>query len=195
MFKKPIILILFLIAASASLVQAQNKGTGFGIKAGLNYNTTGKYFKDAGTIWDDPGASSGYHIGGFFKMGNYDAFLRPELLFTRTKFDVGNDIAKVSRLDAPVLVGFHFFEVITVMGGPSFHYTLSDNYSQTIEGIENDPLRFGFQLGLGISVGPVGLDLRYEKEFNDQQINLERIVFGTENFKSEQLVLGLSFQF
>ncbi len=187
--------LLFILLASAKEALGQNKGAGFGIKAGLNYNTSGKYFQDAGNIWDDPGSSSGYHFGGFYKFGNYDLFLRPELLFTHTKFDSGNGIAKLSRLDAPVLVGLQFFEIISVIGGPSFHYTLSDNFSQQLEGVDNNPLRFGYQFGLGLNIGPVGLDLRYEKEFNDQKINVDRIIRGTNDFKSEQVILGLSFQF
>ncbi|MDN3205793.1 outer membrane beta-barrel protein [Algoriphagus sediminis] len=189
------VFLLLLTVAAFNPLMAQKKGAGFGVKAGMNYNTSGKYFKDAGNIWDDPGASSGYHFGGFYKFGNYDLFLRPELLFTNTKFDTGNDIAKISRLDAPVMVGLHMFEIFSVFGGPSFHYTLSDNYSSKIEGIDNNPLRFGYQFGLGLNIGPVGLDLRYEKEFNDQRINFDRIFRGTNDFKSEQVILGLSFQF
>ncbi|MHA7129939.1 outer membrane protein [Algoriphagus namhaensis] len=186
-------LLIFLFAST--LAFGQNKGAGFGVKGGLNYNTSGKYFQDAESIWKNPGASSGYHFGAFYKFGNYDLYLRPELLFTQTKFDTGNGTAELSRIDAPVMIGLHFFEIISVMAGPSFHFTLSDNYTSTIEGTANDPLRFGYQFGLGLNVGPIGLDLRYEREFNDQKINFDRVFGGTTDFKSQQVILGLSFQF
>lgn len=192
---KKILLILFLISGVFTLTQAQNKGAGFGIKGGLNYNTSGKYFQDAESIWKNPGASSGYHLGAFYKFGNYDLFLRPELLFTQSQFDTGNGTAELSRLDAPVMVGLHFFEIISVLAGPSFHYTLSDNFSSQIEGVSNDPLRMGYQFGLGLNIGPIGLDLRYEREFNDQKINFDRVFGGTTDFKSEQVILSLAFQF
>jgi hypothetical protein len=181
----------FLLSYNAS---AQHKGAGFGVKGGLNYNTSGKYFQDAKSIWENPGASTGYHAGVFYKFGGYDLYLRPELIFTDTKFDSGLGKVAIQRLDAPVMVGMHLFKVASIMAGPSFHYTLSDNFSNLLEE-NNDRLRFGYQFGLGLNFGPVGLDLRYEREFNDQKISFDRVISGSKDFKSEQVVLGLSFQF
>lgn len=174
---------------------AQHKGSGFGVKAGLNYNTSGKYFQDAETIWKNPGATMGYHAGVFYKLGGYDLFLRPELIYTQTKLETGLGEIKSQRLDAPVLAGIHLFKVVSILGGPSFHYTLDDNFSAMLEGESNERLRFGYQFGLGLNLGPVGLDLRYEREFNDQKISFDRVIQGGTDFKSEQVILGLSFQF
>jgi len=38
------------------------------------------------------------------------------------------------------------------------------------------------------------LDLRYEREFNDQRINLDRILGADKSFRSEQIVLALSLR-
>ncbi len=189
-----ILLFLFIWVGFGSVTLAQHKGGGFGIKGGLNYNTSGKYFKDAESIWKNPSASTGYHVGVFYKFGGYDLYLRPELLYTQTKFDSGLGEVNSQRLDAPVLVGMHLFKIASIMAGPSFHYTLSDNFSDLSQ-IENDRLRFGYQFGLGLNLGPVGLDLRYEREFNDQRISFDRVFAGGTDFKSEQVILGLSFQF
>lgn len=189
-----LLLTLFLFVSFAHFASAQHKGGGFGIKGGLNYNTSGKYFKDAESIWKNPGASTGYHAGVFYKFGGYDLYLRPELVYTQTKFDSGLGEVNIQRLDAPVLVGIHLFKVASIMGGPSFHYTLSDNFSSLVVE-KNDRLRLGYQFGLGLNLGPVGLDLRYEREFNDQHISFDRVISGGNDFKSEQLILGLSFQF
>jgi opacity protein-like surface antigen len=189
-----LLLTLFLFVSFTHFAAAQHKGGGFGIKGGLNYNTSGKYFKDAESIWKNPGASTGYHAGVFYKFGGYDLYLRPELIYTQTKFDSGLGEVNIQRLDAPVLVGMHLFKVASIMAGPSFHYTLSDNFSSRLVE-KNDRLRFGYQFGLGLNFGPVGLDLRYEREFNDQNISFDRVISGGSDFKSEQVILGLSFQF
>lgn len=175
-------------------VFGQNKGPGFGLKGGLNYTTSGKYFKDAETIWKNPGASSGYHVGAFYKIGNYDLFLRPEIVYSNTKFETGLGTVKLQRLDAPVLVGMNFFKFISLVGGPSFHYSLQDNYAEIFENSPDKRLFLGYQFGLGFNVGPVGLDLRYERVFNDQKLTLDQFLKRKDNFRTEQIILGLSFQ-
>jgi len=189
-----IFLLFFLLSFSSQIVVAQHKGGGFGVKGGMNYNTSGKYFKDAESIWKNPGASTGYHLGVFYKFGGYDLYLRPELIYTDTKFDSGLGTVNLQRIDAPVLLGIHLFKIASIMAGPSFHYTLSDNFSKVLDA-KNERLRLGYQFGLGLNLGPVGLDLRYEREFNDQRISFDRVISGGTDFKSEQVILGLSFQF
>lgn len=184
--------IVFLFAIEGN---AQRKGSGLGIKAGMNYNTSGKYFKDAGSIWDDPGASTGYQVGAFYKLASYDIFLRPELLYTHSKFESGLGQVKYNRLDAPVMVGFHLFKVFSIVGGPSFHYSLNEEYPEVLEIESAQKIDFGYQFGLGLNVGPVGLDLRYERVFNDQKLTLDRVLKREDSFKSEQVILALSFQF
>ncbi|SFB59005.1 outer membrane beta-barrel protein [Algoriphagus aquimarinus] len=174
---------------------AQRKGSGFGIKAGMNYNTSGKYFKDAGSIWNDPGASIGYQVGTFYKLASYDIFLRPELLYTHSKFESGLGQVKYDRLDAPIMAGFHMFKVLSIVGGPSFHYSLNEEFPEVLEIESGKKIDFGYQFGLGLNVGPVGLDLRYERVFNDQKLTLDRVLKREDSFKSEQVVLALSFQF
>jgi hypothetical protein len=70
----------------------------------LKYSTSGKYFKDAESIWKNLGASIGYHAVVFFKLGGYDHYLRPELIYTQTKFDFGLGEVSFQRIDTPVLV-------------------------------------------------------------------------------------------
>lgn len=176
-------------------VNAQHKGSGFGLKGGVSYNTSGKYFKDAGSIWQDPGSSTGYQIGAFYKLASYDIFLRPELVYSHTKFDAGLGEIKASRLDAPVMVGMHLFKIFSIVGGPSFHYILDDNYDDFFDTPSEKDILFGYQFGLGLNIGPVGLDLRYERVLNDQKLNFDQVIKRNDDFRSEQVVLGLSFQF
>ncbi|MEB2781816.1 hypothetical protein U3A58_15570 [Algoriphagus sp. C2-6-M1] len=134
---------IFLFAVKGN---AQHKGSGFGLKGGLSYNTSGKYFKDAGSIWKDPGSSAGYQLGAFYKLASYDIFLRPELIYTHTKFDSGLGEIKANRLDAPLMVGIHLFKIVSIVGGPSFHYILKDNYEGILSSASDKDQLFGYQL-------------------------------------------------
>jgi hypothetical protein len=47
-------------------------------------------------------------------------------------------------------------------------------------------------LGLGVNLGPVGLDLRFERELNERKYSFENVL-GDKDYKNQQLILGLSF--
>jgi hypothetical protein len=70
----------------------------------LKYNTSGKCFKDAESIWNNLGASLGYHAGVFNKFGGSDLYINPELIYTQTKFDFGLVEVSIQRIEAPVFV-------------------------------------------------------------------------------------------
>lgn len=183
----PILMIFVLVMESHA-----QQGSGFGFKGGLNYNTSGKYFKDAGEIFAKPGENMGYHLGIFFQLSSYDISLRPEMIYTQTKFESALGTVEYQKVDLPVLVKMRFFRVISFQIGPSLHYTLQEKFSIPENFEESDPFGFGFQMGLGVNVGPVGLDLRFERELNERKYTFDNVL-GKKDFKSQQLVLGLSF--
>ncbi len=184
----PVFLLIFLVS-TASFAQ---QGSGFGVKGGLNYNTSGKYFKDAGTIITQPGQNMGYHMGIFFQITSYDIALRPELIYTNTSFTSSLGTVDYQKVDLPVLVKMRFFKVISFQIGPSVHYTFKEEFSIPENFEPADPFGLGFQMGLGVNIGPVGLDLRFERELNERKYTFENVL-GKEDFKSQQLILGLSF--
>lgn len=183
----------FLCFLSFVFLGVAQQGNGFGIKGGLNYNTSGKYFKDAGEIFIKPGDNVGYHVGVFYQFTSYDIALRPELIFTQNQFESDLGSVQYQRLDLPVLVKMRFFKIIGFSIGPSLHYTLDEKIPQPEQFVPSDPLALGFQMGLGVNFGPVGLDLRFERELNDLKYSVNN-VFGKEDYKRQQLILGLSFK-
>jgi len=182
-------LIAFFFSANAF----GQKGTGFGFKGGLNYNTTGNYFKDANLILDDPGANRGFHAGVFYQLGALGMMLRPELIYTQTQFETDLGNVKYKKIDVPILFRKSFLQIIGLSFGPSFHYTLDEKFSIPSNFKETSAIGLGFQAGLGINLGPIGLDLRFERELNDREYSLSNVL-GKKDFKSQQLILGLSFK-
>ncbi|WP_240485988.1 outer membrane beta-barrel protein [Anditalea andensis] len=174
-------------------LMAQSKG-GYGLKAGLNYNSNGNFFREAGMVYGDPLNNLGFHVGAFGKLNLGPIYLRPELVYGQMKTLVDGDKYLTQRMDAPLLVGLNLFgSLISVFAGPSFHYTLRDdltgfNYSPDVK-------RFnaGYHAGVGLNLGRIGLDLRYEREFRGQSVNFEKVVNGGE-LKYQQLLLGLSIR-
>lgn len=186
-----LVLILLLFFSSRSITHAQ-QGTGFGFKGGLNYNTSGKYFKDAGQIFTKPGENMGYHLGIFLQLSSFDIALRPELVYTKSQFETNLGSVDFQRVDMPILVKMKLFQVIGFSIGPSLHYTFDEKFSIPENFEKTDPFGLGFQLGLGVNLGPVGLDLRFERELKERKYTFENVL-GNEDYKNQQLILGLSF--
>lgn len=187
--KSTVLILTFLVFSQ--MVYAQS-GSGFGIKGGLNYNSNGKYFKDAETIWGNPMNNLGYHLGFFGKVNAGPIFLRPELNYTQLQSEINNSILKTQRLDAPVLVGINLLgSLLNVFAGPSFHYHIEDQLMAN----DYDKFNAGYQFGIGLNLGRAGLDLRYERVLNGQTVNIDNVFTGQGDFRFQQLMLGLSFRF
>lgn len=170
---------------------AQTQG-GVGLKGGLNYNSAGNYFKDAGLVWGNPFNNMGFHVGTFAKINLGPLFLRPELVFTQINSDINQNTFKTQRLDVPALVGVNLLgSLVSVFAGPSFHYYMVDELRE----FDFEKFDRGYQFGVGVNLRSVGLDLRYERVVNNQTIQIEDIISGNGDFKSQQIILGLSFKF
>ena len=175
-------------------VMAQTKG-GFGAKAGLNYNSNGQYFKEAKMAFGDPLDNMGFHAGFFGKLKLGPFFVRPELMYSQMKTELDGASNLTQRLDAPILAGIGLLgSLVTVFAGPSFHYTLRDDLSDyRING--HNRFNSGYQIGAGLNLGRIGLDLRYERELIGEEVNLERVMSNDGGFRFQQLILGLSYRF
>lgn len=167
---------------------------GFGIKAGLNYNTNGDYFESISSNAQHPDRNVGYHFGIFGKIGD-QIYFRPELIYTSTKSDYDADSFEMQKLDAPLLVGIKVLGPISVFGGPSFQYILDSEFGGiSINNIEND-FSVGFNFGIGLNLKKVGVDLRYERGFSNNEVNfLSNNGIGTSRLdtRPNQLILSIA---
>lgn len=190
--KKTVLLILFLVS-TLSYTYAQS-ATGFGLKGGLNYNANGDYFESIGDNAQNPDRNIGYHIGVFGKIGN-QIYFKPELVYTSTKSEYDDGNFKMQKLDAPLLVGIKVIGPLSVFGGPSLQYILDSEFDGiSMDDVEND-LTVGLNFGIGLNFNKVGIDLRYERGFSENEatfIGNNGIGTGRLDTRPDQLILSLS---
>ena len=179
----------------------------FGIKGGLNYGSTG----ELSGITDRPingDNNVGYHLGLLGHLEFAGIFIQPELVYTRltTEYGVrsiGGSSADYafSKLDIPLLVGLEILGPLNVKAGPSFQVVLNNDLDDgNIEDPENT-FTVGYQLGVGVTLGKLGLDLRYEGAFQDNDANsiVTASDVSAEGFtidsRPSQWILSLSYAF
>ena len=173
--------LLFAAFALISLTAFSQTDSGFGIKAGLNYNQNGDLnFRQVQTAGEDLIAGSdgkvGFHVGIFGKLDLPKIYLKPELVFTSTKssydIDGGTKDYDISKLDLPVLLGYKII-------GP-LHITV------------------GAHFGVGVNLGNIGLDVRYERGFteNEAEIIGDNVanIEGRVDSRPSQIIFGLSLK-
>jgi len=190
---KHLFFILIIAIAIPSTTMAQT-AQGIGLKAGLNYNANGDYFESINNNSKNPERNVGYHIGVFGKIGD-QIYFRPELVYTSTKSDYDDDTFSMQKLDAPLLVGIKVLGPISVFGGPSLQYILDSEFDGiNINNVEDD-FSVGLNFGIGFNFNTIGIELRYERGFSDNEatfldnnsVNINRL-----DTRPDQLILSLS---
>jgi hypothetical protein len=185
------------LAAFSAITYAQTDSN-FGVKAGLNYNANGDYFESASAAARNPDRNVGYHIGFFGQIGS-SVYLRPELVYTSTTSDYDNEDFKMQKLDLPLLLGTRVIGPLHVFAGPAFQYILDTEYDGiTISDVKND-FTVGLNIGAGINLGKLGVDLRYERGFSDNEarfINTNLTTVGESRIdtRPDQLILSFSLK-
>ena len=170
--KKYVMLLMFCIP-SAAMAQ-----TGFGVKGGLNYADNGEMtYTDVTSAGQDilEGGKSkmGYHLGVFYQANLLGFFLRPELVYTTTKssyqFNQEEADYNVSKIDLPILVGTKVFGPLKLFAGPSLQYIVDNDFEGFELGDVKEEFTIGAQLGAGIQLGKIGLDVRYERALKENE--------------------------
>ena len=166
--------------------------SGLGILAGLNFASTGALVDETTSISENPSRNVGYHLGLFGKADFGLLYLRPELKYTHTKSEYTRATLIVDKLDAPLLVGLDLHRHLSVFAGPSLQYVLdTDLEDVTIEDVQND-FTVGIQIGIGLNIENLGVDLRYERGLNENEANLTGFVQSRIDTRADQIILGFS---
>ncbi|WP_124980876.1 porin family protein [Nonlabens xiamenensis] len=191
-------LLIIALLAVGGLATAQTE-SGFGITAGPNYGSTGDLKQDGRTILDDPDDKLGYHVGLFVKADLGRVYFRPELLYTNLNSEYDGRAFDVHKLDAPILVGIDVVGPLHVFAGPSLQYIIETE----LENVEVDDVMedftVGAQFGVGVNFGNLGIDLRYERGFTENEVSfIDENVLSSDRFsidtRPEQIILGISLK-
>lgn len=169
---KKLLLLSFLIAISATTF-AQLPSFNLGVKAGMNVSS----LKADNVLGEEN--RLGYQIGAWARVGGMGLYVQPEAYLASKggKFHIplisGNssDDAKVkfTTLDVPVLVGYKFGTNrlnVRMMAGPMISFVLDKsvkgNFQQVTDISNYKNQTWAAQMGAGVDLGPLSVDLRYE---------------------------------
>lgn len=209
---KKIYLILIITLGFFQISSAQ---VDFGIKGGINYNSDSFQNVKDDIIKENGDGRTGYHAGIWLKVElPLDFYFRPEIVYT----DLGTEITYLAansqtlnsstavttdfdfqKIDVPVLFGKNLFNLVNVFVGPSFQYIIDSDFSfDNLEKDEIDNFTVGIQLGTGVEFGPIGIDVRWERGFNDTETRfLDKSTNTNVEFDTRvnQIIVGLSLKF
>lgn len=204
--KKKLLIFCFIFGA-IQLSQAQ---LDFGIKAGINYNSDS--FQDVKEdLYEGAESKTGFHAGVWTRV-NFPIigmYIRPELVYTALKSEINPKPANENqgiasydfqKIDIPVLIGKRFLKVVHAFVGPSFQYIIGSDFSikDITEELKTDANGFtvGVQLGAGIEIKNIGLDVRWERAFSDVESKyISKGIDREFDTRVNQIVIGLSYKF
>lgn len=152
-------------------------------------------------------ASFGFHAGLFTRFSFTSLYIQPEVLFTSNggeiEFDdaVGSQIVEYNynKLDIPVMFGFKFAKFFRLQAGPVASLLLKADAKEggVTEDVKNNyrNATVGYQAGLGLDIGSLILDLKYEgnlSKFSDD-ITVGGNTFETD-IRNNQWLLTLGYK-
>lgn len=196
--------ILLILCLAFGLSQTTNAQLNFGIKGGVNYNNNGDVtFSSAGNdVVNGAKSKSGFHAGLWFrgKIPLLGLYLRPEIVYTQVKSEYlykgTNTDYDFKKLDVPVLVGTKFLGIANAFIGPSFQYIIDDNFTfSDLSTDEFDKFSVGMQMGFGVELGALGVDVRWERGFSDSEaIFVDNTTNVTIDNRTNQIIFGVSIR-
>lgn len=172
-------LLLLLALSISTLAIGQSK---FGLKAGLS-TPSGEFGSftvnhvDTTFMVALKDAKYGVHGGVWFRFGD-KFFVQPEVYFNSNRSDYELDggifqnavrSEKYQYLDVPVIFGARIGP-LSLQAGPVGHYFIKSTSDLTdFAAYEQmfDEFTFSYQVGGGLDFGKVGIDVRYQGKFNN----------------------------
>lgn len=145
----------------------------------------------------------GYHVGIFARIGLGPVYLQPEVLYTQTQgqftFDPDDQPIKeyeadFNRLDIPVMVGFKMFNFLRVQAGPIASINVNSELKEageTVRDVDFDNATLGYQAGLGLDIGNLIIDAKYESSLD--KMNGSLAGFDTDQ-RTNQWILSVGFR-
>ena len=167
----------------------------FGVKGGLDYQTTDFKLKDAlsSDYKFDLKSNTGWFAGvqGDLTWGVFG--IHPEVIFSHNSFDLsgqGNSV-KYNRLNMPVLAQIRLLGIVAIQAGPNF--LLMTNTNGKMDGVEwtiKNPT-IGYTVGAEVKIWKLALSARYNGAFNKSEV----IGFQVAKDRIEDIQIGIGYYF
>lgn len=174
--KTKTLVIISMIIVFGLPTQAQMK---FGIRAGVS-STICKLgnFNDPNYQLEYNRGDFGYHAGLISQLKISRLFIQPELIFSISKSDIAFTVLNSGNpeqlgrqsfysLDLPVIAGVKL-GAFKIELGPEASWIISSKSTvldQNNVSMNLNPIVFGYQAGLGVELGDLLIDAKYEGEF------------------------------
>ena len=182
---------ILIVILGVNSIHAQSS---WGLRGGLNYNSNGEFLSEASEVYKNPKSNAGYHVGLFKKIDLLGFFLRPELVYTSTTSLYNGDDLIMSKIDLPLNLGSGFIGPTYIFAGPSLQYVLSSEFAGVDTASSLKDITVGANIGLGISLNKINIDLRYEKGLTEKEMRfLTQKVYKEARIdtRQDQLILSL----
>lgn len=133
--------------------------------------------------------STGFQFGLFTEIDLITFYIRPELnlIFSRSKnasaiqnaseimdnqtISIIEHSYKSSDIQLPIIFGYKIFGPLSIFGGPSFKYSLSEKSNFNLEEVK-DKYTVGVIVGTRAKISSISLGLRYERGLNNKEISI-----------------------
>lgn len=201
---------VFLTILTITFINVSFAQIDFGIKGGVNYNFGGDLKEiistgssSAQNAITNADARAGFHAGLWTRINFLGLYVRPELVYTELNNSYGANTQtnrneaeyKTRKIDIPLLIGGKIAGPLHLFGGPSFQYIMDTDFSvNSLETIKTKDFSVGLQFGLGLELGRLGIDARWEKGFNnDANGKFLNTNFDIDN-RPNQIIFGISYQ-
>ena len=173
-------LLFFLLIFSSSLYAQGNLGFQFGLNDD-NFGSIENFRSKIDNYGLNLKNSTGFHFGFFTEIDLITFYIRPELnlIFSKSKnaaaysSDEGINIAehkfRSSEIQLPIIFGYKIFGPISVFGGPSFKYNLSNSSNFNLDEIK-DKYTLSLLLGTRFKIRSISVGLRYERGLNNNEV-------------------------
>ena len=204
---KKLVLTLLTITLTTTFLFSQK--IDIGAKAGVNYNFAGdlsEVITETSSSFENllAGADNkaGFHIGIWAKARLLGFYIRPELVYTQLNNSYSNVSESIStdfktkKIDIPILFGIKVIGPLHIFAGPTFQYIMKSEFNQVdFINVKKKDFTAGLQIGTGIEIGKIGLDVRWEKGFsNDVDGEFSNFDIRVDN-RPNQIIFGLSYRF
>ena len=189
---------LFLIVTLAALATGVSAQSRWGLRTGLNFDMAGIGLNDAlstsQSIFEGAATDDGYHLGFFGRQFIGDQFyIGASALYVKdSKFLSGNDgtVLIYESFDHNLLqfessAGLRLLKFARAEAGVHYQHYLADNtFTSTFA-----PSSAGYNVGLGVDLWKLGIDLVYYSNFQNHTGDWNGIPLS---YNRAQLLLSLS---